>query len=130
MEKIKTFEEYQDESRKTAIFPPGRSLEYLFLGICGETGEIAEKAKSLSGLAGEHADGIEHAPLPARRRAELVQIERRFHVKPSAKLPLMIEDELPPRFVAADEAFKQRRAKKIAPNQALKLTPKSGATDG
>ena len=47
MEKIKTFEEYQDESRKTAIFPPGRSLEYLFLGICGETGEIAEKAKKI-----------------------------------------------------------------------------------
>lgn len=28
------------------------------------------------------------------------------------------------------EAFKQRRAKKIAPNQALKPTPNSGATDG
>jgi len=42
---ITTFKEYQKESLKTAIFPPGRSLEYLFLGICGESGEIAEKAK-------------------------------------------------------------------------------------
>lgn len=39
--------EYQAESKKTAIFPPGRSLEYLFLGICGESGEIAEKAKKI-----------------------------------------------------------------------------------
>lgn len=44
---IKTFKEYQEESQKTAIFPPGRSLEYLFLGICGEAGEIAEKAKKV-----------------------------------------------------------------------------------
>ncbi len=47
MEKIKTFKEYQKESIKTAIFPPGRSLEYLFLGVCGEAGEIAEKAKKV-----------------------------------------------------------------------------------
>lgn len=41
------FKKYQKESKKTAVFPPGRSLEYLFLGICGESGEIAEKAKKV-----------------------------------------------------------------------------------
>ena len=41
------FNYYQKESKKTAIYDPDKKLEYLFLGICGETGELAEKAKKI-----------------------------------------------------------------------------------
>ena len=41
------FEEYQTESKKTAIYDVGKKLEYLILGICGESGELAEKYKKI-----------------------------------------------------------------------------------
>lgn len=43
-----TFDEYQIESRKTAQYPD-KDNNYLYpvLGLCGESGEVAEKFKKL-----------------------------------------------------------------------------------
>jgi NTP pyrophosphatase (non-canonical NTP hydrolase) len=41
-----TFEEYQKKSRKTALYPgTGGNFIYPVLGLCGESGEVAEKIK-------------------------------------------------------------------------------------
>ena len=37
--------DYQDEARKTAIYPIDDGLTYTALGLCGEAGEVAEKIK-------------------------------------------------------------------------------------
>ena len=43
-----TFEEYQQESRKTAQYPNlGESFVYPTLGLTGEVGEVAEKIKKI-----------------------------------------------------------------------------------
>jgi NTP pyrophosphatase (non-canonical NTP hydrolase) len=43
-----TFEEYQKESRKTAIYPnAGSNFVYPTLGLAGEAGEVAEKIKKV-----------------------------------------------------------------------------------
>ena len=43
-----TFEEYQKESRKTALYPnKDNNFVYPVLGLCGESGEIAEKIKKV-----------------------------------------------------------------------------------
>jgi NTP pyrophosphatase (non-canonical NTP hydrolase) len=43
------FNEYQIEARKTAIYPNiGKNLYYPTLGLCGESGEVAEKIKKIS----------------------------------------------------------------------------------
>ena len=45
-----TFQEYQDKSRSTALYPNlpvGNPLAYLALGLTGESGEIADKIKKL-----------------------------------------------------------------------------------
>ena len=43
-----TFEEYQKESRKTALYPNrDNNFIYPVLGLCGESGEIAEKIKKV-----------------------------------------------------------------------------------
>lgn len=43
-----TFEEYQKQSRTTAIYPnQGNNYIYPTLGLCGESGEVAEKIKKL-----------------------------------------------------------------------------------
>jgi NTP pyrophosphatase (non-canonical NTP hydrolase) len=43
-----TFNEYQKEARKTAIYPNiGDNLVYPTLGLVGEAGEIAEKIKKI-----------------------------------------------------------------------------------
>ena len=40
------FNKYQKLARKTAIYPNmGNNLSYPTLGLCGETGEVAEKVK-------------------------------------------------------------------------------------
>lgn len=40
------FQEYQEKSRETAIYPNlGDNLPYLALGIAGESGEVADKVK-------------------------------------------------------------------------------------
>ncbi len=42
------FAAYQINSRTTAIYPnQGKNLAYPVLGLCGETGEIAEKVKKI-----------------------------------------------------------------------------------
>ena len=42
------FRMYQTESRKTAIYPDiGKNFTYPTLGLCGESGEIAEKIKKI-----------------------------------------------------------------------------------
>lgn len=43
-----TFDDYQKESRKTALYPDiGRNFIYPALGLCGEAGEVAEKIKKV-----------------------------------------------------------------------------------
>ena len=43
-----TFETYQEESRKTALYPDvGNNIIYPSLGLCGEAGEVAEKIKKV-----------------------------------------------------------------------------------
>lgn len=37
--------EYQEKTKKTAIYPEGDSMTYLALGISGEAGEVADKIK-------------------------------------------------------------------------------------
>lgn len=42
------FNDYQTSSRKTAMYPDtGKNYVYPTLGLCGETGEIAEKVKKV-----------------------------------------------------------------------------------
>ena len=42
------FEDYQQESRKTAIYPGlGSNFVYPTLGLAGESGEVAEKVKKI-----------------------------------------------------------------------------------
>lgn len=43
-----TFEEYQKNSRKTAMYPAvGEKFVYPALGLAGETGEVLEKVKKI-----------------------------------------------------------------------------------
>lgn len=43
-----TFQEYQQESRKTALYPDlGNNFVYPTLGLSGEAGEVAEKIKKV-----------------------------------------------------------------------------------
>lgn len=42
------FNEYQTEARKTAVYPNiNKNLWYPILGLCGESGEVAEKIKKI-----------------------------------------------------------------------------------
>lgn len=42
-----TFNDYQDKSRQTAIYPQKYGLEYTILGLCSESGELAGKYKKI-----------------------------------------------------------------------------------
>lgn len=43
-----TFNEYQQQSFETAIYPnKGNNIAYATLGLCGESGEVAEKVKKI-----------------------------------------------------------------------------------
>ena len=43
---IMSFDYYQEQARKTAIYPDrGNNITYPTLGLCGEAGEFAEKVK-------------------------------------------------------------------------------------
>lgn len=42
-----TFNEYQEFTRETAIYPKETALQYLTLGLTGEAGEIANKVKKV-----------------------------------------------------------------------------------
>ncbi len=51
------FDQYQSESRKTAIYPNlGNNHIYCVLGLCGESGEIAEKTKKIMRDKAGHID--------------------------------------------------------------------------
>ena len=52
-----TATEYQRRAAETAIYPDNKALEYLTLGLAGEAGEIANKAKK---LIRDGADREEH----------------------------------------------------------------------
>jgi len=42
------FNDYQKEARKTAVYPNiGKNFIYPTLGLCGESGEVAEKIKKI-----------------------------------------------------------------------------------
>lgn len=42
------FNDYQKEARKTAVYPNiGKNFIYPTLGLCGESGEVAEKIKKV-----------------------------------------------------------------------------------
>jgi len=61
-----TLNEYQDAARKTAIYPNiGNNPTYPVLGLCGETGEIAEKMKK--------AIRDEGGVISATRRTEMIK---------------------------------------------------------
>ena len=42
---MNVFDEYQQQAKQTAVYPPGRALEYLTLGLASEAGEVAGKVK-------------------------------------------------------------------------------------
>ncbi len=39
------FDDYQDKTEETAVYPEENAVEYLALGLNGEAGEVAEKIK-------------------------------------------------------------------------------------
>lgn len=41
------FDDYADMTRRTAVYPIGRELEYLTIGLAGEAGEVANKVKKI-----------------------------------------------------------------------------------
>lgn len=63
-----TFDEYQEAAGKMAKYPnQGNNLVYTVLGLCGESGEVAEKVKKLI----RDADGIITPEFRSAIRGEL-----------------------------------------------------------
>lgn len=51
---------YQQQARKTAVYPTDSKIVYPLIGMVGEVGEVAEKIKRiLRGDDGANLDGIE-----------------------------------------------------------------------
>ena len=52
-----TFDEYQELSKETAIYPNvGSNFDYPTFGLCGEAGEVAEKVKKIHRDRGGEVD--------------------------------------------------------------------------
>lgn len=62
-----TFEEYQNRAMSTAIYPADKAILYPALGLCGESGEVAEKIKKTIRDAGGEFD-------EERRRAVALEV--------------------------------------------------------
>jgi NTP pyrophosphatase (non-canonical NTP hydrolase) len=59
------FDDYQNETEKTAFYSPQYIRLYPVLGLCGEAGEIAEKVKKL------FRDNNGYVPNPMQWKADL-----------------------------------------------------------
>jgi len=55
------FDQYLDEARKTAIYPPKQAFEYLALGLASEAGEVAGHIKKW--VRDDGSDFFDHGPL-------------------------------------------------------------------
>lgn len=62
---MKTFKEYQELSKTTAIYSRDKALEYVVLGLVSEAGEIAGKLKKII----RDSDGT----MSEEQRAELIK---------------------------------------------------------
>lgn len=60
---------YQDEARKTAIYPDLVALDYTILGLCGECGELANLRKKHLRKPLQGSNRYVHAEDLARRAA-------------------------------------------------------------
>lgn len=55
------FDDYQKQSRKTAVYPnPGNNYVYPTLGLTGEAGEVANKIKKILRKDSEFTDEAKH----------------------------------------------------------------------
>lgn len=53
-----TLDSYQDFTGITAVYPRENAIEYVTLGLCGESGEIANKVKKV--LRKDNIEGLTH----------------------------------------------------------------------
>jgi len=49
-----TFDEYQNRTSDTAVYPDNRAIEYTSFGLAGEAGEVANKVKKI--IRGDYND--------------------------------------------------------------------------
>jgi NTP pyrophosphatase (non-canonical NTP hydrolase) len=56
---MEKFDDYQRESKQTAVFPEDQALHYLALGLSGEAGEVADKVKKTIRDNNGELDGVQ-----------------------------------------------------------------------
>lgn len=64
-----SFNDYQSKALVTAIYPRGKAMEYVTLGLCSEAGELAGKIKK---VVRDHPPGTSLENLPENSRKALV----------------------------------------------------------